>query len=551
MVSWSPGLLSISSPSPPCLLPINLLPFRWQYIKYNTVLRSKTADAHMLRLAKELTKGNGYATSIHAINSCVIKLSKLTKAGKIWRGIKDATLPKAFWVPNEMGVRGGIEYGFSSTTTDRDQALLFAGGGSDQQEASTIFEMRMGMVDRGADLAFLSQYPHEQEVLLPPLTGIEALNVEVESSMLVIHSRLSLNLASHTLEQVLSRRRKMLLDMVIGIQLEMRDQLSAGLINLGLSILKHALGYGPLSKDPEWFNDDENFSAVMQQTLMLQHAVVSQIQKLADDRPEICLKGWELGGSARILLLAGWCMHRVACSSSGSVHEAYAIDLRDSRLSSSEAFQLAELMHKQPRLTSIDVRGNESIGTEGSEALAQLIEATRGVGVVARSVCGVTPSNSSLEVGRVLAPIERRLICAELRTFVWAEGVTAGMGMAPRKDRPITLNRRGAYAQNEWLPLLWAAKENHISIAEMLIDLGIDINEQQPPTGQLSQKLSALHMAAQKGNDEMVDLLLSRGADRNLRDKHSNTPLNLAEKKKHAAIITRLKGDTMGAGLSA
>ena len=235
MVSWSPGLLSISSPSPPCLLPINLLPFRWQYIKYNTVLRSKTADAHMLRLAKELTKGNGYATSIHAINSCVIKLSKLTKAGKIWRGIKDATLPKAFWVPNEMGVRGGIEYGFSSTTTDRDQALLFAGGGSDQQEASTIFEMRMGMVDRGADLAFLSQYPHEQEVLLPPLTGIEALGTDVEGSMMIISSRLSLNLAAHTLEQVLSRRRKMLLDMAEGIELEMRDALGEDLVRLGIT----------------------------------------------------------------------------------------------------------------------------------------------------------------------------------------------------------------------------------------------------------------------------------------------------------------------------
>ena len=60
------------------------------YIKYNTVLRSKTNDATVLRLAKELTKGNGYATTIHAINSCVIKLSKLTKAGKVWRGIKDA-----------------------------------------------------------------------------------------------------------------------------------------------------------------------------------------------------------------------------------------------------------------------------------------------------------------------------------------------------------------------------------------------------------------------------------------------------------------------------
>ena len=31
-------------------------------------------------------------------------------------------------MPNEMGVRGGIEYAFSSTTTDREQALLYAKG---------------------------------------------------------------------------------------------------------------------------------------------------------------------------------------------------------------------------------------------------------------------------------------------------------------------------------------------------------------------------------------------------------------------------------------
>lgn len=196
------------------------------YIKYNTVLRSKSKDPNMLKAAKELTKGNGYPTSIHAINSCVIKLSKLTKAGKVWRGIKGATLPKAFWVPNDMGVRGGIEYAFSSTTVDREQALLYAkGGAGNASDASTIFEMQMGMVDRGADLTWLSQYPHEREVLLPPLTGIEALGTDVEGSLMIIHSRLSLNLASHTLEQVLSRRRKMLLDMVEGIELEMRDSL--------------------------------------------------------------------------------------------------------------------------------------------------------------------------------------------------------------------------------------------------------------------------------------------------------------------------------------
>merc|ERR1719247_2903179 len=129
--------------------------------------------------------------------------------------------------------------------------MVYAGAGSaTDNDACTIFEMQMGMVDRGADLTWLSQYPHEREVLLPPLTGIEALGTDVEGSMLIIHSRLSLNLAAHTLEQVLSRRRKMLLDMVSGIELEMRDALGDSLVNLGISILKKALHYGPLSRDP-------------------------------------------------------------------------------------------------------------------------------------------------------------------------------------------------------------------------------------------------------------------------------------------------------------
>ena len=122
------------------------------YVKYNIVLRSKSKDAHMVKLAKELTKGNGYPTTIHAINSCVIKLSKLTKAGKVWRGIKDATLPKEFWVPNEMGVRGGIEYAFSSTTVDREQAMMYAQG-ANPGDASTIFEMQVRRVAKASESA--------------------------------------------------------------------------------------------------------------------------------------------------------------------------------------------------------------------------------------------------------------------------------------------------------------------------------------------------------------------------------------------------------------
>lgn len=132
------------------------------------MLRSKSKDAYLVEQAKAITLGNSYTTTIHAINSCVLKLSKLTKAGKVWRGIKDAKLPKSFWVANAMGVRGGIEYGFSSTTTDKRQAVHYAGGDARKDgDASSLFEMQMGMVDRGADLAWLSQVRSERARFIP------------------------------------------------------------------------------------------------------------------------------------------------------------------------------------------------------------------------------------------------------------------------------------------------------------------------------------------------------------------------------------------------
>lgn len=61
-----------------------------------------------------------------------------------------------------------------------------------------------------------------------------------------------------------------------------------------------------------------------------------------DDTTEsqVSLRGWSLGGSARVLLLAGWCTHRVASASGSAVHEAFLIDLRDAKLTTSEALQV-------------------------------------------------------------------------------------------------------------------------------------------------------------------------------------------------------------------
>ena len=62
------------------------------------MLRAKSGDAYLVDQVKKLCKGNGYVTTIHAINSCVLKLSKLTKAQKV----RGAALKPARRCPPEL-----------------------------------------------------------------------------------------------------------------------------------------------------------------------------------------------------------------------------------------------------------------------------------------------------------------------------------------------------------------------------------------------------------------------------------------------------------------
>ena len=113
-------------------------------------------------------RANKYVTTLHAINSAVVKLSKLTKVTKVYRGMSGMTLPEQFMKSNEVGVRGGIETSFMSTSVDRNVALAYASG-----DVGLVLEIEQGMVSRGADIRFISQYPHEKEVSAQPGTILE------------------------------------------------------------------------------------------------------------------------------------------------------------------------------------------------------------------------------------------------------------------------------------------------------------------------------------------------------------------------------------------
>ena len=206
---------------------------------------------------------NKYATTIHAINSCVLKLSKLTKAVEVWRGFVGATLPAAFFDPNAEDVCGGVEYGFSSTTTDREVAMHYAEG-----TASTMIRAKMGMIDRGADICWLSQYPHEREILFPPLLGLEVMNTTVAASTLIVTARLSLNMTALTLEQVTGKRRKLIEDTAQSLLAEAKGEvsgaewvelntwLSVDASNIALDLLRKMLNR-ITSHDPEYYNDNK------------------------------------------------------------------------------------------------------------------------------------------------------------------------------------------------------------------------------------------------------------------------------------------------------
>ena len=104
-------------------------------------------------------KGNHYRTTLHCLNSMVVKCSKLTKATTVYRGSARGVLPTSFWEEDKDGVRGGVEAGFMSTSCSREVAIGYASTGN----TPMVFEMSQGMINRGAELSWLSQYPHEEE----------------------------------------------------------------------------------------------------------------------------------------------------------------------------------------------------------------------------------------------------------------------------------------------------------------------------------------------------------------------------------------------------
>ena len=72
------------------------------------------------------------------------------------------------------------------------------------------------------------------------------------------------------------------------------------------------------------------------------------------------------------------------------------------------------------------------------------------------------------------------------------------------------------------IPLHFAALDGLNEIVELLIAKGADVNAKS------DDGWTSLHDAASIGHNEIVELLIAKGADVNAKNNYGNTPLDLA-----------------------
>ena len=239
------------------------------FMKYNAVLRGlgekglpNSGKALEDRMT-ELCVDSRYVTTLHCINSAIVKLSRLAKPQTVYRGLSGRVLPSEFW--RGQG-HGGVEFAFMSTTADRKVAMQYAKAES-EKKASCVMEVQMGMIDRGADLSWLSQYPDEHEITFPPYTGLEVVNTRVEGSVLVVELRLNVNLMSPTIEAAVSKMRSAHLQLLDITQDNLR---AANAPKQLLDSLKGLRG-SQQGKEPDHFNRMENFRDATAMAFETQH----------------------------------------------------------------------------------------------------------------------------------------------------------------------------------------------------------------------------------------------------------------------------------------
>ena len=502
------------------------------YVWYNRVLRRQLRGV--------------YVTTIHAINSGTLKLARHSRACTVYRGVVNGVLPDAFWTPNEHGVCGGIELGFMSTTTDRRVALEYismqgeasscrihsggagtgtgtgtgTGSGSGTGSAfpplsgfvKMIFEIQMGMIDRGGSVTYLSQFPTDREILFAPLTGLEVASTpRVDAgNIMVIPLRLSCNLHDQTIEQVIGKMKHTAISLIT----HQRELFSAAQAPKACLVRLDSVADALRRRDAIWFNTTANFQAAVTDVLNAREAAYQLMSEEASwprftadgDHAvlaarmhacaELCAREQRPVHAARILRLRVW--RRAVTNGSEPAREA----------NQEECWRLEaakELLSQgaPPPWSSVVVEVSKGVESRVG-LLSQLPSGYRGEGSTVLAFEGTWTK------ARLLAPRSDGLYDAMARS-----GWRRLLGLPPRHVLTVSEDGPG-------LLLRTAAAEGQAALVAALIAAGTSVFEAD------DQASTALHLAAARGHAAVCGTLLDARADANVEDMRGRRASELA-----------------------
>jgi hypothetical protein len=162
--------------------------------------------------------GNTFSTTIFILVSAVSKLSTCMKINDgllLYRGLGGTLdLPESFTRADENGCKGYTEFGFISTTADRNVAVEYSGV-KHKKPLASIMEIRPNAIDRGADISEFSQYQKEKEFLFVPMSYVQGEGrCRVEKGpgggvLKVFSVRININLKTETSDQLRSKKKSM------------------------------------------------------------------------------------------------------------------------------------------------------------------------------------------------------------------------------------------------------------------------------------------------------------------------------------------------------
>jgi hypothetical protein len=274
--------------------------------KENTIpsISKVQVEALVRDFLPEHFKKNRYVNMIYACSSGMRKLSRVSRIPPkrhVYRGIGGVKLSKQFLTIKEGGGRGGVEFAFMSTSTKMQVALMYIG----DKSLPVLFKCEVGDIDRGCSMAFVSQYPAEDEILIPAMSYLEitgnsyVITPDVNGtsvSVTVYPARINCNQKSQTIEEIVSRRKHDLLAMTFYINLELNrdlkrfvELLSENQFSVGEELKKkyrEALEEFAQKRekwdllDPKEFNVDKKYKTEINYAIDFKHELIEKLFKM-------------------------------------------------------------------------------------------------------------------------------------------------------------------------------------------------------------------------------------------------------------------------------